>query len=32
MPCIFCGSDARLTREHVFPQWLRDVFPDLGLG
>jgi len=30
MPCIFCGSDAPLTREHVFPRWLRDVFPDLG--
>lgn len=20
--CIFCGSDARLTREHLWPQWL----------
>lgn len=30
MQCIFCGSTAKLTREHVFPQWLREVFPDLG--
>src|SRR5438105_14988233 len=30
MPCIFCGADAKLSREHVFPQWLRELFPDLG--
>jgi hypothetical protein len=30
MPCIFCGSSAKLSREHVFPRWLRDVFPGLG--
>ena len=30
MPCIFCGADAKLSREHVFPQWLRALFPDLG--
>ncbi len=30
MACIFCCSDAKLTREHVFPQWLRALFPDLG--
>jgi hypothetical protein len=30
VPCIFCGRDVKLTREHVFPQWLSEVFPDLG--
>lgn len=30
MPCIFCGSDDKLSREHVFPRWLRALFPDLG--
>jgi hypothetical protein len=32
MPCVFCGSDVKLSREHVFPQWLRNLFPDLGDG
>jgi hypothetical protein len=32
MPCIFCGAQVRLSREHVFPQWLRELFPDLGEG
>src|SRR5260221_14474873 len=26
--CIFCGTQARLTREHVFAQWLRAIFAD----
>jgi hypothetical protein len=30
VPCIFCGSAGPLTREHVFPRWLRELFPDLG--
>jgi hypothetical protein len=30
LTCIFCGSDAKLTREHVFAQWLRDYFPTDG--
>ena len=27
MPCIFCGADAKLSREHVFPLWLRELSP-----
>lgn len=27
--CIFCGAAADLTKEHVFPLWLRDAFSDL---
>lgn len=30
MPCVFCGSNAKLTREHVFARWLRDYFPRIG--
>jgi hypothetical protein len=30
MPCIFCGSDQKLSREHVFLRWLRTLFRDLG--
>jgi hypothetical protein len=26
MPCVFCGFP-KTTNEHVFPKWLRDVFP-----
>jgi len=26
MICKFCGTDATLTREHIFGQWLRDYF------
>lgn len=32
MPCIFCGAQVKLSREHVFPQWLRELFPELGEG
>jgi hypothetical protein len=28
MPCVFCGRDRKLSREHVFPQWLRAHFPE----
>jgi hypothetical protein len=27
--CVFCGSPGPMTREHVFPQWLRALFPGL---
>src|SRR5579875_2796011 len=30
MVCKFCGTDATLTREHVFGQWLRDYFRSDG--
>ena len=29
MPCLFCGAGRELTREHVFPEWLRDLFPEV---
>jgi hypothetical protein len=29
MPCVFCGEDRKLSREHVFPQWLKNHFPEL---
>jgi hypothetical protein len=29
MPCVFCGIDRRLSREHVFASWMEDYFPDL---
>src|SRR3954451_1754272 len=25
--CLFCGSTERLTREHVWPDWLADTLP-----
>jgi len=28
-PCYFCGEQKPLTREHVFPDWLRRVLPRL---
>lgn len=28
MPCFFCGRDDKLTREHVFPRWLRKPLRD----
>lgn len=28
MPCKFCGSDAPLTAEHVFPEWTRSHLLD----
>lgn len=28
--CIFCGRRARLTAEHVWPRWFRDVVPRFG--
>lgn len=27
MPCAFCGENARLTNEHVFPAWLNAYLP-----
>jgi hypothetical protein len=30
MTCVFCGSDSKLTREHVFGRWLRNYFPNGG--
>jgi hypothetical protein len=27
--CVFCGSTSNLTREHVLPDWLKDVGLDL---
>jgi hypothetical protein len=30
MPCVLCGFNGKRSREHVFPQWLRALFPDLG--
>jgi hypothetical protein len=27
MACVFCGDDARLTKEHVFPAWLDRHLP-----
>jgi hypothetical protein len=29
MSCVFCGATGPLTKEHVFPVWLRDLFPDV---
>lgn len=28
MPCFFCARDAKLTREHVIPRWLRGPLRD----
>lgn len=25
--CVFCGWEGKLTKEHVWPRWLQDVFP-----
>lgn len=25
--CVFCGSNKKLTREHVLPDWLCDLYP-----
>jgi hypothetical protein len=32
MPCIFCGSTGKRSREHVFPRWLRELFPEAADG
>lgn len=29
MPCVFCGRDQKLSREHVFASWLKQQFPEL---
>jgi hypothetical protein len=29
MPCVFCGEDRKLSREHVFPRSLKNSFPEL---
>lgn len=29
--CPFCGTNGRLTKEHVWPQWLRSQGPAYGL-
>jgi hypothetical protein len=28
--CAFCGRVGPLTQEHMWPDWLKTVFPDLG--
>lgn len=28
--CIFCEGEGKMTREHVFPRWLEQIFPDVG--
>ncbi|MFZ0229305.1 MAG: hypothetical protein WAL41_20710 [Mycobacterium sp.] len=28
--CVFCGSTSNLTREHVLPDWLKDIGLDLA--
>lgn len=25
--CIFCSSDSKLSKEHIFPDWLKDFLP-----
>lgn len=30
MRCLFCGDEAKMSREHVFPEWLGDVIPGAG--
>lgn len=30
VPCIFCGSQAAVTREHVLPQWAGSLPPGEG--
>ncbi|HEX8155861.1 MAG TPA: hypothetical protein VF526_00635, partial [Solirubrobacteraceae bacterium] len=27
MPCIFCGSVGKLSKEHVVPRWVGSAFP-----
>jgi hypothetical protein len=29
MPCLFCGAEGKLSREHVAPKWIKKLFPDL---
>jgi len=30
---VFCGSTtAKITREHLAPKWISDLFPDAGIG
>jgi len=31
-PCVFCGRTVPLTKEHVWPQQLGDVLPNVGPG
>jgi hypothetical protein len=28
--CIFCQAETTMSREHVFPDWLRSAFPELA--
>jgi len=28
--CLFCGSEGKLSREHVAPQWIGKLFPELS--
>jgi hypothetical protein len=30
MACLFCGGTGQLTNEHVFPRWMRELFPDVA--
>jgi hypothetical protein len=30
--CLFCGATGGLTKEHLWPEWLRRALPDLGPG
>jgi hypothetical protein len=30
MTCLFCGSDGKMSREHVTPKWIAKLFPGLA--
>jgi hypothetical protein len=30
--CIFCNNPGDLTKEHIFPDWLKNVIPRKGIG
>jgi hypothetical protein len=32
MPCIFCGSVGKLSKEHVVPRWIGSAFPSSERG
>lgn len=29
MPCIFCDASGPMSHEHVFPAWMRELFPEM---
>lgn len=31
MKCIFCGKQEKLTKEHVFPNWLSNLYKNNDL-